>query len=414
MLCKVVKPDFLEGFQCKGHECSQCCCRSVFKEEELVISKASYYAVKSRHKEPSAERLISRSLYKLPRRTPEAYAGIRLTEEGLCPFYRDSICTLRREGGYSVLPSRCRHYPERFRIVPGVLEKWGELGCCWIADNLVQMKVPIAFDTDMQYVEAFQLAGYRLETPFMELDLPELLAESYWDIKLLGISVLQCRMYSLPDRLILLGLVMWKLGEQELAGNYKRLREQTSEFFLEKFKKSLVNTFRDIRCADGRGFECGWSCCKLALEGGSEDYSQGMEAASEVFQGDSKEAWNRGAEAYSRAMAEYPLAEENLITAMYYSQLQPFFVSLEAQGFLWPSSLYMAVLYLSMRVFLTGYVAGKGPDKLGEGASIFVRRFADDGVLADKVLKLALELCGDQDGLAFLTLLIKSIEFAGR
>lgn len=206
-----LEPEYYSKFHCIGGECHRTCC----KDWRIDVDKKDYLSIKN-HRGASAEikELISHSLQRNKGDSAEGlYAKIKLTDSGCCPFWNDQgLCQLQISCGFSLLPEICKTFPRSEQNMPnGYLER-----CCFSSceevvrllmeykDGLHFVKVPLTEKVSMRYSLNQK---------------PEIISR-FEDVRDFMIGILQDRSYPLPQRLIILGLVLRDFADLADSGRF--------------------------------------------------------------------------------------------------------------------------------------------------------------------------------------------------
>ena len=220
-----LKPVFYDEFHCIANRCQDNCCH----DWGITFSKKDYLTIKRAPKTPELEELTHKAMRRLPdgTRTPEQY-GEFVTRSGACPFQReDKLCALQMGCGAETLPYVCRIFPRKNIYTPMAKEYSLSTACEAVVEQLWNLPDGIEFIEEPLEREQWR---YMKSTP-ENLFFPTLHAAC--------IDILQCRSYSIPERLILLGMVLERLQKTGLEHTTPEDWEQQIENLLNAPKMDL-------------------------------------------------------------------------------------------------------------------------------------------------------------------------------
>lgn len=180
-----IVPDYYTRFACKGGSCTGTCCRGW----NVSVSMEEYLRLLGLDCSPALRQKLDRAFLPAEHPTPQRYAVVFPTWEGSCPVLReDGLCALHAELGEGVLPAVCRSYPRSCR--------GGECACSNSCEGVLEL-----------------LAGWEPVMGFREVTLPWTPPEAPESLpspalRRRCIEILQERQYTLPCRLLRLGLLL--------------------------------------------------------------------------------------------------------------------------------------------------------------------------------------------------------------
>lgn len=196
-------PAYYKDFHCIMGACQDNCCDDGWKIE---FSKKDYLTVKRAVQDEDLKRVMSKSLRRLREKEHDGmYAEFCLSEAGRCAFHTpEGLCRLQLECGAESLPLVCRIYPRRTVYTPAAKELSLSPSCEGVLSLLWDLPDGVDF----------------IEEPLHPKDVKTLLPSSpvsarFSDIRSLCIDVLQARSLRLNRRLLLLGLAIQDLKEQD-------------------------------------------------------------------------------------------------------------------------------------------------------------------------------------------------------
>lgn len=208
-------PGIYDKFSCLGGECGYTCCQ----EWPIAITKQDYKELLKQRVSPGLKEKIRSFVGKVKDETfdeQQNYAFLRMGKDNKCPFLtEEGFCGLQIECGAQMLPSICQSFPRSMTyIVGGVYELSVRIACEAAVRLLVEETEPLQFDIRQDHT-MLKNGAYVFYHKMPDYN-PLLL--HYWDIKALGIGILQNRFYTLPQRMLYLGFVLERLMEYETKG----------------------------------------------------------------------------------------------------------------------------------------------------------------------------------------------------
>lgn len=227
-MSKVLQPEYYGAFKCIGTTCEDSCCIGW----RVELDKKTYNSYKKVHDnelKPIISEFVSR--YHKDVMSETSYGRIRMEKDGRCPFLnKKNLCKVYINIGEKHLSNVCASYPRTTNKVNGFMEKSASTSCPEIARLVLLNPDGLRF---------FQLEEEEDTRPLMlhrNIDTEghlyiNKLERHFWDIRLLSLSILQNRNYSLDDRLVLLGIVYKKISE------LKSKKDIPKE--IEKFSKAI-------------------------------------------------------------------------------------------------------------------------------------------------------------------------------
>ena len=203
-----LRPTYYGSFRCLAADCRYTCC----KGWEICFDKKDYLRLKQMKCSPELDAALKGCLRRLKKGLwAENYYGEFDLGGGYCPLRReDGLCSLQLEQGHNALPTVCKMFPRIERYPPsGYFERSLSPACEGVLELLWNLPDGVDFVSDPLPREGWReaswedLAGLRLH---------------FWDIRSQCIDILQDRRYTLPQRILLMGLVLKALvdGERDI------------------------------------------------------------------------------------------------------------------------------------------------------------------------------------------------------
>lgn len=198
-----LRPACFDRFHCLAEGCRLSCC----KGWNITFDKKDYLSLK--REKGSAE--LNARLESGVRRIKKgpllgAHYGEFAMDHIACPLLReDGLCMLQAENGHGALPFVCRSFPRMESYeTSGYFERSLTPACEGVLALLWDLPEGVEFRSDPLPREQF-----RTVTP------GEWLSASFQDIRGRCIDFLQDRRFSLPQRILLMGLALKELTEGE-------------------------------------------------------------------------------------------------------------------------------------------------------------------------------------------------------
>ena len=197
-------PGFMKEFCCVAEACDDNCCHGW----RVDIDKDTYQAYRQCRDPELGGELRAKTARAGDTADGGRYAKILMTEEGNCPFLSgEGLCRIQRKLGEGMLSRTCRRYPRVVHSIGGVLEMTAQLSCPAVARAALLPPEPMAFSV---------MASDRDCPPnavFAPPEQPDKPGHYFAELRAFGISVLQNRVYTVPERLVLLGMFLRQLPE---------------------------------------------------------------------------------------------------------------------------------------------------------------------------------------------------------
>lgn len=193
-------PAYYKQFHCLMGACQDTCCRNW----EISFNKKDYLKIKQTVQKGEMKDRLERGLVRMRSlKDDNKYARFRLNENEECVFHsEEGLCLLQLKHGEETLPRVCRTFPRGSLCTAAALERSLSSACEGTLSLLWDLTEGIDF----------------IEEPLEEKDFrmyiaKSLVEERFGEVRALCIDVLQERSLRVPQRLVLLGLLLQKLRE---------------------------------------------------------------------------------------------------------------------------------------------------------------------------------------------------------
>lgn len=193
-------PAYVPKFRCIAQDCRNDCCH----DWNIFFSKKDYLKIKRAEKSPQLEQLTAQAMGRIPdgERTEDRYGEFH-THSGACPFQNEEgLCRLQLELGEGALPNVCRTFPRLHRFTPMGRQEALSTGCEAVVQLLWDAPEGLDFVEDpleKQQWKGLQDVGRYRQYPIFHSAV---------------IDILQARQFSIPRRLLILGLMLEKAAKE--------------------------------------------------------------------------------------------------------------------------------------------------------------------------------------------------------
>lgn len=226
----VLQPRYMKDFACIGSACTENCCDAGWG---IMVEKALYQKyrnLRDREWRNKFSEFIKRDRKAV---SPSAYAKIKLTAQGTCPFLNEErLCEVQKKLGENYLSTICVSYPRIGNLVDGNLEKSLTMSCPEAIRKALMDPGVMEFDE----VGEAQTGRIHIQGSFQtESNKPIRCPQQFfWQLRIFTISLLQNRTYALWQRLIILGLFYQKLEQLFVSNDYEQVIP-----LLEQYEQSI-------------------------------------------------------------------------------------------------------------------------------------------------------------------------------
>lgn len=209
----ILKPTYMDSFQCKGAACRFTCC----KEWDVTYSKSDYSKIRNVAKTPELKALVAEGVRREKNSGDERrYAHFEMDEQAACKMLDETgLCRLQKQCGHSVLPEVCRVFPRAAYLVEPTICHSCEAVCEAVIEGFFGLKDGISFISEERNGS---VRSYFSKIITNEKTEQRPIYRYFGDILSLCIDTLQSRNYSLDDRVIIVGIILKKLHQMEQGG----------------------------------------------------------------------------------------------------------------------------------------------------------------------------------------------------
>ncbi|GIO67589.1 flagellin lysine-N-methylase [Paenibacillus cookii] len=196
----VLKPQYMNQFQCIGPSCPDTCCAGW----KIDIDKRTYKNYRNIRNKDIANKVSEFVVRNKEESNDEKYAYIQ-AKEGACGFLNNGLCDIQLNFGEDYLSKTCLTYPRVFNFVDERVELSAKLSCPEIARLALSNEKPMEFDLDEEVLDARHHYSRALSTT-------SIWHNCFWEIRTFVIDLLQNRDFTVSERMILLGMFCEKLN----------------------------------------------------------------------------------------------------------------------------------------------------------------------------------------------------------
>ncbi|WP_411552408.1 flagellin lysine-N-methylase [Paenibacillus lautus] len=197
----VLKPQYMNEFECIGAACSDTCCAGW----RVDIDKKTYKNYRKIKDKELSEKVTTFVKKNKDGSNDERYGFIQ-TGDGACGFLNNGLCDIQLKLGEDYLSKTCLSYPRVFNFVDNQVELSAKLSCPEIARLVLLNERPMEFDVVEELLDPRQNHTIGLKTNDNAWN------SCFWEIRTFAIDLLQNRNYSISERMILLGMFCEKLS----------------------------------------------------------------------------------------------------------------------------------------------------------------------------------------------------------
>lgn len=197
----MLTPSYMKYFRCIGGECSDSCCVGW----KVSIDKKSYLSYRSCKNKEFKEKLQKNIKRDRTENSDMSYAKIILDGNSRCPFLNvKNLCDVYLKMGENHLSHVCTTYPRIYNEVDGVLEKSLTLSCPEAARLILDNEDFMSFD-EVIYDDEKYIKNVIVDTNRNMIN--NYLEKYFWQLRIIAISIIQNRLYTIDERMIILGLL---------------------------------------------------------------------------------------------------------------------------------------------------------------------------------------------------------------
>lgn len=192
-------PLYYKDFHCIMGACQDNCCDDGWSIE---FSKKDYLKIKRAAQGSDLEAAVSQGMRRLREREHDGlYAELCVTDKGRCAFHtEEGLCALQLNYGEDAMPNVCRTFPRIISTSLAAREYALSPACEGVLALLWDL--PEGIDFEEEPLDRKDWAHYKPGNP---------VTARFADIRSFCIDILQERSLTLPQRLLLMGLLFQQL-----------------------------------------------------------------------------------------------------------------------------------------------------------------------------------------------------------
>lgn len=214
----VLKPQYMNEFQCIGAACSDTCCSGW----KVYIDKQTHKKYKKIRDKELSEKI--KKYIKEESNTPVGNVACIQTNEAACVFHQDGLCEIQLKYGEEYLSETCLTYPRVFNIVDQQVELSADMSCPEAARLALLNKDLMQFDLTEEMQDIRHRSKQKINTS------NDVWSTCFWEIRTFTIEILQNRNLTVSDRMIFLGLFCERLDSVSSCGNRSQILEVVTDF----------------------------------------------------------------------------------------------------------------------------------------------------------------------------------------
>lgn len=240
MEVNVFLPKYMTEFKCICSSCTDSCCTGW----DINIDEDTYN--KYINSNGKFKELLEGKLTQNKNEHDSFNHGFMiLKEESICPFLNsDMLCDIHGGFGEENLCITCKSYPRVYNIVDNIYEKSGLPSCIEICTKAFLNKDKMEFIEGTEDISEKEIEIRRI-IDTEAFDGTESLLQYFWDIRIISISIIQNRNFSIEERLNILKNFYEQIKELHNFEEFDALEE-----LLEDFNDEIV----DCEALKGSGF----------------------------------------------------------------------------------------------------------------------------------------------------------------
>ena len=362
-------PACISNFHCIAGACDDNCCHGW----SVYIDKNTYQKYQDNKSKDLGDELRKKTVRIDDETTDRQYAKYVMNVNGDCPFFNEQgLCRIQLVLGKEMLPRTCINYPHVVNSIDGVLEISAQLSCPVIAKAVMLSPKPMLFiDAKIDR----QLLPNKAFNPSEHTDKPE---RFFQELRAFGIATLQNRNYSIPERLVLLGVFYNQLSKNEDSYNILNLieiakqqhanvndtKQQLSPIqAVPSMQIQLLKLISDHKTkASSKKYQAMYQDALQGLgfnEGLDEGNEKGTDegAGKEIDERQVLENYLSGIELYVKPFFyEHGYILEHVLVHEFFLMMMPF----GSFQTIWESYMYLMLLYGLIKFFMTGIACKKG------------------------------------------------------
>ena len=218
-------PKYMVEFKCVSSRCIDTCCAGW----DINIDECTYN--KYTHSTGKLKELVKEKFLENKYEHDSFNSGFMiLKDENRCPFLNlNMLCDIHGGIGEENLCITCKSYPRVFNIIDNVYEKSGLPSCEEICIRAFLNKDKMEFVEFEEDIDAVNIEIRRIIDSEAFEDTDSLL-QYFWDIRVISINIMQCRNFSIEERLNILNNFYRKIEDLHKLQKFDDIEDLLEEF----------------------------------------------------------------------------------------------------------------------------------------------------------------------------------------
>lgn len=218
-------PKYMVEFKCVSSRCIDTCCAGW----DINIDECTYN--KYTHSTGKLKELVKEKFLENKYEHDSFNSGFMiLKDDNRCPFLNSNmLCDIHGGIGEENLCITCKSYPRVFNIIDNVYEKSGLPSCEEICIRAFLNKDKMEFVEFEEDIDEANIEIRRIIDSEAFEDTDSLL-QYFWDIRVISINIMQCRNFSIEERLNILNNFYMKIEDLHKLQKFDDIEELLEEF----------------------------------------------------------------------------------------------------------------------------------------------------------------------------------------
>lgn len=254
---KIVKFEYYDEFHCLGPECPETCCQ----QWDIIFGRRDYLNYKNCHCSPNLKKVIESSFVRIKGIDNQGrevndennnYAMIKFDENGYCPLLDDNgLCMIQKELGENALNHVCFTFP---RLYAPVGNDAIIFACNTTCPHVVEMLIAQSeglrivegeYDGKNKSINKRTYSAYGTSSDWIGYPY-------YWVIKTAQIDILQNRIFTISERLLILGFFCKKTDEYLKNKQGEKIQGLANMLLDNKVCKEIADSLKVSQSDEGR------------------------------------------------------------------------------------------------------------------------------------------------------------------
>lgn len=248
---KLVKFAYADDFHCIGPECSDSCC----KYWAITLNKREYLNYKKMDCSPELKSVIDSAFYRIKNGDDFVYAAMKLVNDTDCPFLgRDKLCMIQKEKGEEALSFTCKSFPRIFyRADKDSYVRLCSINCSHVVEILIDHPeklevVETDYDGSDEFINKNLYSLYATPSDWSA-------APYYWIIRGTQLTILQNRLFTIPERMLILGYYSMKADEY-VKKSPEKLPELSKLMLDNKLCSGIADSLKASQSDESAALKC--------------------------------------------------------------------------------------------------------------------------------------------------------------